>query len=174
MTVRNTDELPVPHESGETGKGRRPAWAPSLGKAVYALTVHRARLLRAARRAGSPARSHRLRRLARRRKADVHELVRAAPEGTVEPRRIDASDIAPRPDRELEHANEIASLAASLRSNRRLRAAANGTLEKSPPAAVAAKLRRLTADLEVEAASLNERLRDIAVLQVVELPPTSS
>jgi hypothetical protein len=169
MSNTNTSD-PATDLPTEGRRGRRPAWAPSVGKVVYGLIVHRARLRRAARQAGDPAASKRLRRLARRRRGDVEELVRTVPPDVVAPRPIDSKDVVPSAVRQLALANEIASLAATLRSNRRVRVAIERTLDKEPPARLAGKLSRIAADLEIEAGTLNARLRDVAVRDVVPSP----
>ena len=149
-----------------SGQARRPAWAGAVGKVAYALVVHRARLRRAARQAGDPATSKRLRRLAQRRRGDVKELVRSAPADTITPKVVKPEDVVPHSRRQLALANEISSLAATLRSNRKVRVAVDRAQAHNPPATLAAKLTRIASDLEIEAGDLNRRLRDISVMDI--------
>lgn len=162
-TSTNSQENTSPTMASRT---RRPSWAPPVGRAVYLLTVHRARLRRAARHAGSPEGAQRLRRLARRRKADVKQLVRTSPPNVTAPQPIPHDVVEPGTAHHLALANEMATLAAALRSNRRARAAIEEAAGATPPNVVAAKLARVGNDLELEARSLNQRLRDVAVVDI--------
>ncbi len=140
-------------------------WSRQASKVILALARYRVSLRRAARRAGDPKLGARLRKLAVRRRADVAELTRHAP--FPEP-----DEVPPEPDtlkslrRDDRMANEIASLAACLRSNRRLRIALERTLLSQPPVRVAARLDHLRGDVEREYGLLNGRLRDIALAGV--------
>lgn len=160
--------------ASQSATKRKPVWVTAVGKVLYSLVVHRARLRLAARHAEDPQTSGRLRRLARRRREDVEELVRTALPDVVAPKPIDHDDVAPHARRELALANEIASIAATLRSNRKVRVNVERATEKNPPARVAAKLARIAADLEMEAGTLNARLRDVAVIAIVTPPQAAS
>lgn len=145
---------------------RNPSWAGPVGRVIYNLVVHRARLRRAARHAADPEFAKRLRRLARRRRGDVEELVRTAPPDVLPPKPIPTEAVEPGAARQLALANEIASLAAALRSNRKTRVAIEGASTKNPPASVTAKLFRVGNDLEMEAEILNRQLAEVAVVDV--------
>jgi hypothetical protein len=147
----------------------RPGWSTQVSKVILALARYRLSLRRAAMRAGDPGFSVRLRRLAMRRRADVEELTRHAPlpEPTDSPEEPDLLGGLRRDDRT---ANEIASLAACLRSNRKLRIALERADPAQPPARVATRLDRLRDEVEREYGILNGRLRDIAVAGVPPSP----
>ena len=168
----NDPVAPTPSKS--TSSRRNPSWAAPVGTVVYNLVVHRARLRRAARHAGDPEAAQRLRRLARRRKSDVEAIVRTAPPEVISPEPVPADAVAPHAARQLALANEIASLAAALRSNRKVRVAIERASAKSPPAAVESKLSRLAEDLEVEAGTLNRQLSEVAVVDFGRAGTTST
>lgn len=167
MSSESVPTTPSAANPEEPGSRRNPSWAGPVGRVVYNLVVHRARLRRAARHAGDPELAERLRRLAMRRKGDVEEIVRTSPPDVVAPKPIPDEAVTPHAARQLALANEIASLAAALRSNRKVRVAIERAFAKTPPTGVAAKLSRVADELEIEAGTLNRQLSDVAAVDVV-------
>lgn len=153
---------PAVENSPANLRERGPQWAVEVSRVVYALAVHWVRLRRAARRAGDPRLSQRLRRLALRRRADARELGRSVPRRRR--RALDTSDVGRRFSSQIAIANEIGSLAASLRSNRKVRLAIEGALAAHPPPRVTTKLQRLRDDIDKEAGTINARLRAVAIV----------
>jgi len=140
-----------------------PGWVRQASRLVTALARYRLSLRRASARAGDPTLAVRLRRLAFRRRAVVEELIRHAPPS---PDPSESSDVLADLQGEDRVANEIGSLAACLRANRRLRIAVERTLQARPPEHVTNRLCRLRDDIEREFGLLNARLRDIALAGV--------
>lgn len=141
---------------------RRPRWAPRVSAVIIALTRSRYALRRAARRAGDRQLSHRLRRLANRKRAAADDLARDNPPST-NPARPSTKEPAPFLGDEIRTATEIGSLAACLRSNRKLRAALEHALEANPPARIRQKLERLRDETDRESGTLNARLGELAI-----------
>lgn len=114
--------------------------------------------------------SQRLRRLANRRRAAAADLARANPpevsEGGAE-----TTEPVPFLANEIRTATEIGSLAACLRSNRKLRATLERALEANPPARIRRKLEALRDETDRESATLNGRLGELAN-PVVPVPNT--
>jgi len=141
---------------------RRPRWAPRVSAVIVALTHSRYTLRRAARRAGDRRLSHRLRRLANRKRAAAADLARDKPPST-DPADSKTEVPAPFLGDEIRTATEIGSLAASLRSNRKLRAAVEHALAANPPTRIRQKLERLRDETDRESGTLNARLGELAI-----------
>lgn len=139
-------------------KGQSAKRATAMGRVYSALLMDRRNLRRAARHAGAPELKRRFRRLAFRRATDSRELAdsvsldMAVPADRVESYRRDVG-----------RANEISTVAACLRSNRKLRVAIERALQTNPPDRVAQRLNRMRDSASEEAGLLEARLRDIAV-----------
>lgn len=141
---------------------RRPRWAPRVSAVIIALTRSRYALRRAARRAGDRQLSHRLRRLANRKRAAADDLARDNPPSK-DPATPSTKEPAPFLGDEIRTATEIGSLASCLRSNRKLRAALEHALEANPPARIRQKLERLRDETDRESGTLNARLGELAI-----------
>jgi hypothetical protein len=105
--------------------------------------------------------SHRLRRLANRRRAAAADLARDNPPA-VGANGADATEPLPFLADEIRTATEIGSLAACLRSNRKLRAALERALEANPPLRIRRKLEGLRDETDLESATLNRHLGELA------------
>ena len=147
---------------------RRPRWAARVSVVMIRLARSRHALRRAARRAGDRRLSQLLRRLADRKRAVAEDLARnnPPPEGNTPP-----EDLAP-PENveiipvwlgEVRAATEIGSLAACVRSNRRLRVAVEYALEARPPDRIRHRLERLRDRTDQESVRLSAQLRDLAI-----------
>ena len=131
--------------------------ASAMSRVYLALTRDRWNLRRAARHAGSPGLKRRLRKLAFRRAQQTRDLADAVP--PPDPPGVTGPDFA----RDIGRANEISTVAACLRSNRKLRIAIERALETEPSPKVTAKLERLKESAASEAGVLDARLREIAI-----------
>lgn len=143
---------------------RKPRWITEMSSVLVALAQSRRTLRQAARASGDRHMSHRLRRLARRRRAAAEELKRAAPVPAVEGLAPDPKAIVV--DDQIRTATEIGTTAACLRANRRLRAAIESTLEANPPSRVQRRLEALRDQSDLDAATYNARLRDLVVAAI--------
>ena len=149
-----------------SSKGQGAKRAAAMGKVYSALLKDRRNLRRAARHAGAPNLKRRLGRLAFRRASDSRELADSvALDMTVPADRVESYR------RDVGRANEISTVAACLRSNRKLRVAIERALQTDPPELVAEKLHRLLQSAGEEAGLLEARLRDIAVKGFPGSPP---
>jgi hypothetical protein len=143
---------------------RKPRWITEMSSVLVALAQSRRTLRQAAMASGDRRMSHRLRRLARRRRAAAEELKRAAPASAVEV-------LAPDPDTiivedQIRTATEIEATAACLRANRKLRAAIESTLDANPPSRVHKQLEALRDQADHDAATYNARLRELVVVAI--------
>lgn len=154
------------HESASKGLETRRVAA--MSKVYLAILADRWNLRRAARHSGNPKLKRRLRRLAFRRSREASDL---AETGALKDVATHATSSVDSFSRDIGRANEISTVAACLRSNRRLRIALERALAVNPPDRVAQRLTELRDSSSAEAGLLEARLRDIAMQGFAGSPP---
>lgn len=140
--------------------GRYPRWIGHMSRVYVALMRDRRNLRRAARYSGNPGLKRLFRRLAMRRLRDAREI---ADSSGVDIAQSSLDSSVGALARDIGMANEVSTVAACLRSNRKLRIAIERTLAASPPDRIAQRLKLLRTSAGEEAGTLEARLRDIAV-----------
>lgn len=149
---------------------RNPKWIPATSSVFVALLQSRRALRAAASKAEDRGLAHRLRRLARRRRAAAQELKRLAPPAaeqalTAEPETWSFAN-------EVHTASEIGAVAACLRANRRLRANIETALGATPPQAVRNRLEAMRSQADRDAALFHSRLRELVAVAIPVGPET--
>ena len=155
-----------PETSNSASASRR---ASEMGKVYVALLRDRRNLRRAGRFSGDPKLKRLLRRLAFRR-ARIAEDLGGAPQIDIAAESFTDSEVEAL-TRDLGTANEIGTLAACLRSNRRLRIAIERALASTPPPRTAKQLTKLRDSASREAGTLEARLGEIAMRGFGGTPP---
>ena len=153
---------------GTKKKGSSAARGAAISNVYVALMRDRWNLRRAAQHAGNVKLKRTLRRLAFRRASDSQAIADASDLDVGDPsvtRGVESFA------RDIGRANEIGTVAASLRSNRKLRIAIERALATNPPERVANRLSKLRDSASSEAGILEARLRDIAVHGFSGEPP---
>lgn len=144
-------------------KRLRPRWAVEMSGVYIALLSGRRNLRRAARQSGDPMLKRLFRLQAYRRVRSADELAGATELAPVA-NATEANDSSVGAlTYDLGVATEVGSIAACLRSNRKLRIAIERTLAANPPDRVVELLGRLRDSAANETGTLEARLRDIAV-----------
>ena len=139
-----------------------------MSRVYIALLRDRWNLRRAAPHAGTPGLQRILRKIAFRRSREARELAETS---QLDPETVEDEPGLQAFSRDIGRANEISTIAACLRSNRKLQIAIERALKSSPPEKVALRLRRMATSATEAAGVLDARLRDIAAQGFSEAPP---
>ena len=157
-----TPQSMTPREQHRSRAQRR--WRTAIARVLTSLADYRLALRAAAIRAGSPRSGRRLRRLARRGRANTRRLERIAgahgPTG--EPWVTSTTSHAVLGP--VEEASEVAVLGSCLRANRRVYITAERALDARPPEPISEKLEALKNQAMDDAGILNARIGELSVV----------